>query len=417
MRILVIHQYYLGKNDAGGSRFNQFARYWANKGHKVTVIAGTVHYATGKKDKRYKSKWIIEEKESDKIKVLRTYVSAGYNRSFVGRLWGYISFTISSTWAGLSRSGKQDLVLATSPPLLVGITGYLISRVKRIPFIFEVRDLWPESAIDMGVLSNRLVIKLSYWLERLIYKKADKINVLTPAFKEALLRKGVASSKIVMIPNGADLDIFSPGVKENRVRKKYGWDNKFVVTYIGAHGLANHLIQLVEVARELREHEDILFVLIGDGMEKPKLAAKAKEYGLKNIQFIDSQPKSQTADFVNSADVCTAVLKKADTFKTVYPNKVFDYMSCAKPVIIAIDGVARKLIEDARAGIYVEPENIEEFKKAVLELYDNPSLCAEYGQNGYEYVKKHFSRESLADQYEVVLQEMVGDATALETRV
>jgi glycosyltransferase involved in cell wall biosynthesis len=414
MRILVIHQYYLGKDDAGGSRFNQFAKHWTAKGHRVTVIAGTVHYATGKRDERYKGKWIVEGKESDKIKVLRTYVSARYNKSFVGRLWAYISFTISSTWAGLFRSGKQDLVLATSPPLLVGITGYLISKIKRIPFIFEVRDLWPESAIDMGVLNNRLAIKLAYWLESFIYKSADKINVLTPAFKETLLRKGVASNKIVMIPNGADLDIFRPGAKENRVREKYGWDNRFVVMYIGAHGLANHLIQLVEVARESREHENILFVLVGDGMEKPKLAARAKEYGLKNIQFIDSQPKSQIANFVNASDVCTAVLKKADTFKTVYPNKVFDYMSCAKPVIIAIDGAARRLIEDARAGIYVEPENIEEFKKAVLKLYNNLNLCTEYGQNGYEYVKKHFSRESLADQYEVVLQGMVGDATALK---
>ena len=414
MRILVIHQYYLGKDDAGGSRFNQFAKYWKGKGHRVTVIAGTVHYATGKRDKRYKGKWIIEGKESDEIKVLRTYVSARYNKSFVGRLWAYVSFTISSTWAGLFYSGRQDLVLATSPPLLVGITGYIISRIKRIPFVFEVRDLWPESAIDMGVLNNSLAIKLAYWLEKFIYKKADKINVLTPAFKETLLRKGVALNKIVMIPNGADLDIFKPQAEENWVRQKYGWDKRFVVIYIGAHGLANHLIQVVEVARDSREHEDILFVLVGDGMEKPKLAAKAKEYGLENIQFIDAQPKSQIADFVNASDVCTAVLKKADTFKTVYPNKVFDYMSCAKPVIIAIDGVARKLIEDARAGVYVEPENIEEFKKTVLKLYNNPNLCAEYGQNGYEYVKKHFARESLADQYEAILRGIVEDATVLK---
>jgi len=414
MRILIVHQYYLGKDDAGGSRFNQFAKHWTAKGHRVTVIAGTAHYATGKKDERHKGKWIVEGKENDKIKVLRTYVSARYNKSFADRLWAYISFTISSSWAGLFHSGKQDLVLATSPPLLVGITGCLISKIKRIPFIFEVRDLWPESAIDMKVLNNRLAIRLAYWLERFIYRNADKINVLTPAFKEALLRKGVASSKIVMISNGADLDIFRPGAKENRVREKYGWDKRFVVMYIGAHGLANHLIQLVEVARESREHEDILFVLVGDGMEKPKLVSKAKEYGLKNIQFIDSQPKSQIASFVNASDVCTAVLKKVDIFKTVYPNKVFDYMSCAKPVIIAIDGEARRLIEDARAGIYVEPENIEEFKKAVLKLYNSLNLCTEYGQNGYEYVKKHFSRESLADQYEMVLQEMVGDATVLK---
>jgi len=411
MRILIIHQYYLGSQDAGGSRVNQFAKYWAQRGHYITVIAGTVHYATGKKGKRYEGKWIAEERDGDKIKVLRTYVSEGYNKNFLGRLWAYLSFTISSTWAGIFRASKQDLVLATSPPLFVGITGYVIRRIKRMPFVFEVRDLWPESAIDMGVLNNKLAIKLAYWLERFIYRKASKINVLTPAFKEVLLKKGVPSDKITMIPNGADLDIFSPGAKDNWVRREYGWDNKFVVMYMGAHGVANHLIQLIEVARKLKDHEDILFVLIGDGMEKPQLVAKIQEYKLKNVQFIEPQPKSRIVDFVNAADVCTAVLKKAKTFKTVYPNKVFDYMSCAKPVIMAIDGVARKLIEDAQAGIYVEPENIEEFKKATLKLYDEPNLRFEYGQNGHEYVKRHFSRKRLADQYGAILQEMVGDAT------
>ena len=409
MNILVIHQYYLGKGDAGGSRFNQFAKYWAAKGHRVTVIAGTVHYATGKKDERYKGRWIVEEREGDKIKVLRTYVSEEYNKSFLGRLWAYLSFTISSIWAGLFHTSRQDLVLATSPPLFVGITGYVISRIKRIPFVFEVRDLWPEFAIGMGILNNKLATKLAYWLERFIYKKARKINVLTPAFKEVLVEKGVPLGKITMIPNGADLDIFTPAPKENWVRKEYGWKDKFVIMYIGAHGVANHLIQLIEVARELRDYEDILFVLIGDGMEKPKLIAKAKEYALKNLQFIEAQPKPRIVDFVNAADVCTAVLRKTDMFKTVYPNKVFDYMACAKPVIIAIDGVARELIEGAKAGVYVEPENVEEFKEAVLKLYDKPNLCTEYGQNGYEYVKEYFARERLAEKYETILRELVGN--------
>lgn len=411
MNILIIHQYYLGKDDPGGSRFNQFAKYWAAKGHRITVIAGTVHYATGKKHKRYRGKWIAKEREADNISILRTFVSEAYNKSFLGRLWAYISFTISSTWAAIFYSGAQDLVLASSPPLFVGIAGYITSRVKRIPFVFEVRDLWPESAIDMGILNNILAIKLAFWLERFIYHRADKINVLTPAFKAALVKKRVPSDKITTIPNGADLDIFRPAPTENWVRKEYGWNKKFVVMYMGAHGVANHLIQLVEVARELRDHEDILFVLIGDGMEKPKLVAKAQEYRLKNIQFIDSQPKRRIVDFVNAADVCTAVLKKAETFKTVYPNKVFDYMSCAKPIILAIDGVAKELIEEAKAGIYVEPENIQMFKEAVLKLHKNPLLCQAFGQNGYEYVTQNFSREQLADQYEKILYQLVTHRT------
>lgn len=415
MRILIIHQYYLGKNDSGSSRFNQFAKYWSQKGHKVTVVAGTVHYTTGIKEAKYKHRWVVEEIESNKIRVLRTYVLEEYNRNFIGRLWAYISFTISSTWAGLFHSGRQDLILATSPPLFVGITGYIISRVKRIPFIFEIRDLWPEFAIETGILTNRWVIRLAYWLERFIYKKTDRINVLTPAFKEPVLKKGVLSDKITMVPNGADLDIFKPRLKNNWVRRKYDWDHKFIVVYMGAHGIANHLIQLVEGARELRKYRDILFVLIGDGMERLRLISKAKEYELDNIQFIGSQPKSKIVDFINAADVCTAVLKKINTFKTVYPNKVFDYMSCAKPIIIAIDGVAKKLIEDAKAGIYVEPEDIGRFKEAVLKFYNDRNLCNEYGESGYAYVRKNFSRKSLASQYEKMLERMVKNAKVPKT--
>ena len=408
MRILIIHQYFLGRNEAGGSRFNQFAKYWSKAGHNVTVIAGTVHYATGKKEEKYQGKWVVRENLTDNITVYRTYVYAGYNRSFAGRLWAYLSFTVSSIWAGLFYSRKQDLILATSPPLFVGVSGILISAVKRIPLIFEVRDLWPEFAIETRVLTNRLLIRLAFWLEKQIYKRSKKINVLTPAFKQRLIEtKGVSSTKITMIPNGADMDIFRPGDRNNWVRERYALKDKFVVMYMGAHGVANGLSLFVEVAKELREYEDMVFMLIGDGMEKPMLKGKAREYNLKNLIFVDSQPKSEIAAYCNAADVCAAILKKTDAFKTVYPNKVFDYMSCAKAIIIAIDGVARELVERAEAGVYVEPENVAEYKKAVLRLYYNKSLCDRYGRNGFEFVRKHYSREKLSLNYERILRQVV----------
>lgn len=369
MRILVIHQYYLGQGEGGGSRFNQFAKYWSKRGHKVTVIAGTVHYATGKKEDRYRGKWVVEEEAKDNVSVYRTYVSPGYNKSFLGRLVAYLSFTVSSFWAGVFLAGKQDLILASSPPLSVGISGILIALFKRAPFVFEVRDLWPESAIETGVLKNRWLIKSSFWLEAWIYRRAEKINVLTPAFKQRLIEvKGVAAAKIIMIPNGADLDIFLPGDKDNWVRKEYHLNNKFVVMYMGAHGVANDLSVFVELARELQGYKDLLFMLVGDGMEKPMLVRKAREYGLRNVIFVDSQPKSRIVDYCNAADVCSAVLRGVDIFRTVYPNKVFDYMACAKPVIVAIDGVARKLVEDARAGVYVQPEHIRTTLPLSLEI-------------------------------------------------
>ena len=405
MKILIIHQYFLGKDEAGGSRFNQFAKYWSRNGHKITVIAGTVHYATGLKKENYRKKWVIEENDGE-AKVLRTYVHSGYNKNFMERLLAYFSFTVSSTWAGIFYTGKQDVILATSPPLFVGISGYIISRVKRIPFIFEVRDLWPKFAIDTGVLRNKLFIKLAYRLERFIYEKSLLINVLTPAYKKYLIEeREIPERKIIFIPNGADLSLFQPAIRDNWVRKRYNWQNKFVILYVGAHGVANDLIQLIKVAERFRDHPDILFALIGDGMEKQKLEKLVVEKGLTNVQFIDSRPKREMLDFINATDACTAVLKKV--FITTYPNKLFDYMACAKPVILPIDGSSRELIEDANAGIYVEPENPIEFEEAVLRLYNNHNLCKEYGENGYRYVKVKFSREKVAYKYEKILQRVI----------
>ena len=203
-----------------------------------------------------------------------------------------------------------------------------------------------------------------------------------------------------MIPNGADLDIVKPAPRDNWVSQKHNLTDKFVVTYVGAHGRANHLIQLLDAAIILKEEDpQVLLMLVGDGMEKPMLKDKARQWGLDNVLFVDPVPKSVITDYLSASDVCTAVLKKVDTFKTVYPNKVFDYMAVARPVIIAIDGVARSLIQDAQAGIYTEPENANEFAQAVVKLKSDPALCEKYGRSGLRFVRKNFDRRVLADRY------------------
>lgn len=400
MHILIVHQYFLGKKGSGGSRWNQFAKFWSQKGHKVTVLAGTVHYATGKKQPEYKGKFIVQEQEDDNVKVLRCHVSESYNKSFIGRFWAYLSFAFSTAWAGMFKVKNADVVLCTSPPLTVGLTGWLLSKLKRIPMVFEVRDLWPESAIDTGVLTNKWLIKLSYWLEKKCYKSSCWINVLTPAFEQTLIdKKNIRPDRISMIPNGADLDIFKPGELNNWVREKYNLQGKFVVTYVGAHGRANALMQLVDVAEKLKSNDDIRIMLVGAGMEKPMLKEEAQKRGLNNLVFVDVVPKEQIVDYVAASNVCTAVLKKVDIFKTVYPNKVFDYMSAKRPIILAIDGVARKLVEEANAGIYVEPENADEFINALLKMKNSNELCNQFSENGYKYVAEKFDRNVLADKY------------------
>lgn len=410
MRILIVHQYFLAQGEAGGSRWNELSRYFAQAGHEVTVLAGTVHYATGAKTDRYKGHLFVREEPEPGVTVYRCHVSETYNRSFLGRFWAYLSFALSSTWVGLTKVKRPDVVIATSPPLTVAMTMRFLAACKRAPAIFEVRDLWPESAIDTGVLTSRLLIWLSYRLERMAYRRAKRINVLTPAFRDVLVsKKGIAPEKISVIPNGADPDIVRPGPRDNEVRRSLGLEGKFVICYVGAHGRANRLGQLLDAAEIFRrEAADARILFVGDGMEKPGLIRQAKERGLENVIFVDSIPKERIADYINAADVCTAVLMRNDTFKTVYPNKVFDYMSCERPVVIGIDGVARQLVEEAGGGLFAEPENPRMFVDQVLRLKSSPELCRQMGQSGRRYVLEHFDRAKLARRY-LELLSSIGD--------
>ncbi len=403
MHILLVHQYFLEKDDPGGSRFNEMTRVWVENGHRVTVISGMVHYASGKKRDKHKGKFIVRETYAPNITVYRCHVSEAYNSNFIGRLWAYFSFVFSSVFAGIFRATQPyNVVLVTSPPLFVGITGYLLSRWKRLPLVFEIRDLWPESAIDTGVLTNKTIIRFAYWFENFIYKKSKLINCLTPAFRTKLVEeKNVPADKTVMIPNAADFSLSEELLQSfdaRAFREKLNWQHKFVVTYVGAHGVANHLIQLIETAEFLKDTQ-AHFVLIGDGMQKPMLQQETQKRRLTNVQFVDSVPKKEVFKYILASDLGTSVLKKNDTFKTVYSNKTFDYMSCRKPILMVIDGVSRQLVEDAQCGVYAEPENIADIvAKIRLYLSDNQRLSTE-GMNGYQYARTHFDRANLAKEY------------------
>nr|WP_298994222.1 glycosyltransferase family 4 protein [uncultured Polaribacter sp.] len=407
MRILLIHQYFLEKGDGGGSRFNEMTKTWSSQGHSVTVLAGMVHYNTGKKQDRYKARFTFKDKQFyENVDIIRCHVSESYNVSFLGRLWAYFSFVISSIYAGLFKTeGKYDVILVTSPPLFVGITAYILSLIKRIPFVFEIRDLWPESAIDTGVLKNKQIIKFAYWFEKFIYKKAKLINVLTPAFRDKLIKdKNISLQKIIFIPNAADFTLAERIQKEisfnpSEFKKELGLENNFVITYVGAHGVANHLIQLVAAAEELKD-TNVVFQLIGAGMRKQALQEEVLKKGLKNVIFRDPVPKKEVFKYILASDMGASVLKKVDTFKTIYSNKTFDYMSCKKPILLAIDGVSRDLVHNAKCGIYVEPENTKEIVRGIREsIRLSEDELSQMGESGYKYAKEYFDREHLAKEY------------------
>lgn len=417
MNILLIHQYFLEKGDGGGSRFNEMTNTWAQAGNKITVLAGMVHYATGKKEKKYKGKYILKEPGFYKnVDVIRCHVSETYNTNFIGRLWAYFSFVFSSIYAGLFKlKGNYDVILVTSPPLFVGITAYVISKAKRLPFVFEIRDLWPESAIDTGILNNKMIIKLAYFFEGFIYKRAKLINVLTPAFREKLISiKNVPKEKVILIPNAADFTLAEkiqndPSFNALRFKKKLGLENKFVITYVGAHGVANHLIQLIDAAEKLQE-TNIIFQLIGSGMRKEFLKKEVTKRNLSNVIFREPVSKLEVFKYILSSDVGASVLKKVETFKTIYSNKTFDYMSCKKPILLVIDGVSRELVETAKCGIFAEPENASAIANKLKEMsIIDKSDLKQMGLNGFCYAKINFDRTELSKKYIQEINKVIND--------
>lgn len=403
MNILLIHQYFLEKDEGGGSRFNEMTKSWALQDNNITVLAGMFTGASAKKNKRYTGKYTYVDKEFyPGVKVIRTHVSESYNVNFAGRLWAYFSFVFSSIYAGIFKAkGKYDTIVVTSPPLFVGITAFVLSRWKRVPYVFEVRDLWPESAIDTGVLQNDLLIKFAYWFEGFIYRKAALVNVLTPAFRLKLIAKGVPEDKIILIPNAADFSLaeaVQKGFNSKEFKESLGLKDKFVITYVGAHGVANHLIQVLDAAALLKDTR-VVFQLIGAGMQKKMLLAEKEKWQLDNVIFRDAVPKAEVFKYILASDMGASILKKIKTFETIYSNKTFDYMSCKKPTLLAIDGVSRELIETADCGIFVEPEDPEAMARGILSVINKPERLLEMGENGYNYAQKNFDRGMLAKKY------------------
>jgi glycosyltransferase involved in cell wall biosynthesis len=408
VKILIVHQYYLMPGAPGGSRFNEMAAAWSKAGHDVSVIAGALDYATGETPARFRGRWVTREQDGG-VAVWRCYVPSSYNRSYAGRAVAFLGFALSAATAAI-QSGRHDVVIATSPPLLAALPGWIAARcrLRPSPWVFEVRDLWPESAVTTGVIAEgSLIARLLFALERWAYRSAARINVLTPAFADNIVDRGLAPrEKITEIPNGADVDVFKPA-DSSELRATLGWSAKFVALYAGAHGRANAIGQLVAAAEHLVHRSDILIASVGDGPERAECERMASLKGLTNIVFLGVRPKSEMPRFVNAADAGLAVLQRNPTFKTVYPNKVFDYMACERPVVLAIDGVARRLVCDrAKAGLFAEPEDPRAIAEAIVTLAEDRERCRLLGRNGRQWVMEHATREALAAKYLALLEEL-----------
>lgn len=403
MHILLIHQAFAALDEPGGTRHIEISRLLAEKGHQVTIITSPVSYLTGKMNTSSQS-WKTVEHTIPGVNVLRVYTYPALHRSFFHRILSYFSFMFSSFFVGLSVK-NVDLVWGTSPPIFQGWTAWLLARLKRIPFLFEVRDLWPAFAIAVGVLHQKTLISLSLWLEKFLYHHADVIVVNSPGFINHIKQRG--GRDIRLVENGVEPSMFVTTSGGNEFRFQNGLENKCVILYAGAHGISNDLPVVLSAAEELKDDPEIRFVLVGDGKEKPNLVQQVKEKNLTNILFLPPVPKSGMAEVIAGSDACLAILKPLELYKTTYPNKVFDYMAAGKPVLLAIDGVIREVVETASAGIFLEPGNPRSLADAALWIKQNPVESTEMGERGRLFVNEHFNRTALAGKFEQIAIEMI----------
>lgn len=402
MHIVILYQYYLRPGEPGHSRVNEYARKWVESGHQVSVITGQTSYMTGRKEKEYHHKFCAQEKDA-KVDVYRCFVPDDANRSFLRRAYAYLAFAFSSAVV-FKRLKSPTVLLASSPPLTIGMPALLVCKLTRIPMVFEVRDLWPESAVSTGVLTSKPMIRFLSWLEKKCYQQAKCLNVMTTAFRDNIAKRGLKEASLIHnVQAGVDVDDMNPKQYSDAIRSELGWGDKKVVLYTGAIGRANRVAQLVDTARLLKNHPEILIAIVGAGMEESALKERVEREQLSNIVFHGSRPKEAMPAIIASADICTAVLMKSDTFKTVYPNKVFDYMACERPVIVAIDGMIRSLLEEQDAGVFVEPENPRSIADGILSLVSDDQRCRQLGQNGRRFVVEEFDRRVMAKKYEEIL--------------
>jgi glycosyltransferase involved in cell wall biosynthesis len=415
MHILLIHQAFASLDEPGGTRHHEFARYLVSQGHRVTVITSPVSYLTGSHipnispgdlDKSKSGVLPGGDQAGGGLTILRASTYHALHKSFVHRILAFISFMASSFWIGLGVK-NVDVVWGTSPPIFQGFTAWLLARMKGVPFLFEVRDLWPQFAIAVGVLRNPVLIGLSYWLEHFLYRQAERVMVNSPGYVAHVLEHG--ARYVDLVPNGADPQMFDPENDGQLFRSKNHLENKFVVLYAGAHGLSNDLGVVIQAAKFLQgliSSPEVMITFLGDGKEKSTLQIQAAGMGLTNVLFLPSIPKSEMVEALAGSDACLAILKPLDEYKTTYPNKVFDYMAAGRPVVLAIDGVIRSVVESAGAGLFTPPGDPLALAETIHKLAVDPGRSRKMGLAGRKYLEEHFSRVVIAEKLMEVLKNM-----------
>ncbi|MBW1923279.1 MAG: glycosyltransferase family 4 protein [Deltaproteobacteria bacterium] len=405
MHILFLTHYFPPEVNAPASRTYENAIRWVGEGQQVSVITCVPHHPKGVVYDGYQNRWRQWEL-MEGIHVLRVKTYLGPNAGFFRRIANYVSYLLAATL--FCRSVKDvDIVVSTSPQFFCGLAGYAVSKRLNVPWLLEIRDLWPESIVAVGALKSRSIISLLEGIESFMYRKADGIVSVTRSFVDHIVSRGVEREKVSVVTNGADLRRFDPLPKDNPVARELGLADRFVAAFIGTHGMAHGLETVLLAAERLRKENNILFLLVGDGAERENILRQKERLQLDNVLMLPQQSKDRAVKLLASADVSLVLLRKNRLFRTVIPSKIFEAMAMERPIILGVDGESKEIMLESGAGICIEPENDRELADAVLTLYRDRERCREMGQRGRRFVERNYSRDILARRYLSLIEEVI----------
>ena len=401
MRILFLTDNFPPEVNAPATRTFEHCQEWIKKGHQITVITCAPNFPHGKLYNGYKNKLYQCELISE-IKVIRVWSYMSSNSGFAKRVIDYLSFAFMSFFIGIFQ--KHDIIIATSPQFFTTWSGWAISKIRRKPWIFELRDLWPESIKTVGVMKQGYIINLLEKIELGLYKSCNRVVAVTDAFKNNLIARGIENNKIEVVTNGSNMELFYPRKVDISLLKSLGLEGKFVVGYIGTHGMAHNLDFIIKAIEKISD-SDVHFLFIGDGAMKSKIVKTSKELQLKNISFLDSVSKDEVPRYLSIIDISLAPLKKDDNFKTVIPSKIFESSAMQIPILLGVQGQAQEILEKYGAGVCFEPDNEKDFIEKLSALKDISfyQKC----QDGCVKLAADYDRKKLADKMLDIIDKII----------
>jgi glycosyltransferase involved in cell wall biosynthesis len=417
-RILFFSHYFPPEGNAPASRVYEMCKRWAADGYDVTVVTCSPNHPNGVLYPNYCNR-LVQREMVDGIRVVRIWTYLAANKGKRRRALNFLSYMITATIAGMLICRRPHVMIATSPQFFCGWAGVLTSFIRRVPFLLEIRDIWPESLHAVGAMSKNSATRFLERLEMHMYAAAQRIVTVGEGYKEQLIARGVPSEKIDIVTNGVDRELFNASANGDDFRKRYNLGNSFVAAYVGTIGMAAGLDVALRVGRLLksRGRDDIKLLLVGDGSNRAGLQRAARAEGLNNIIFTGRLDKHIVPQAIAAADACLVHLRKETLFESVLPSKIFEASGMKKPIILGVKGHAAALVRRANAGICVEPESETEILAAIDRLASDRALCAKFGEDGYAYVSKHFDRDKLSDDYLRVLQRVIAESQAVAAPV